>query len=157
MPKPKHNRQAKAKHDPAPRGPRLPALLVGTNHLTPLWSFQIFDPEGGWRANGGRGLDTDVFVREVISKLRQFETMTWGEILSATHGKQGKSNSHAVELGKITPDAQKRLQEFNLDDADELISLRLTGVYRIWGLRDGQVLRILWFDEAHQVCPSLLR
>ena len=35
-----------------------------------------------------------------------------------------------------------------------LFSVRLTGRIRLWGLRDVSILRVLWWDPEHTVCPS---
>lgn len=75
--------------------------------------------------------------------------MKWSEILNR--------NSHAVPISKICPEAQGRLKELKQDDVDELISLRLTGKKRVWGIRDQNILKILWWDPEHTVCPSLKR
>ncbi|MDQ2731557.1 MAG: hypothetical protein M3Y56_07855, partial [Armatimonadota bacterium] len=63
--------------------------------------------------------------------------------------------SHPVELGKLCKAAQDRLVEIRQDDAATLFSLRIGGQGRIWGVRDGPTLRILWWDPQHEVCPSL--
>jgi hypothetical protein len=82
----------------------------------------------------------------VIGRLKHFETMTWSEI-------EGPKN-HSVSCESIVRDAQRRLQEINQDDVDELFSLRLSGKERVWSIRDGSVLKLLWWDPEHKVCPS---
>lgn len=85
---------------------------------------------------------------EVLAKLRDFESMTWLEI-------DGPTGSHGVPLHRLSKPAQQRLTELRQDDAAELFSLRITGKRRVWGILDEHVLRILWWDPEHQVCPSL--
>jgi hypothetical protein len=85
-------------------------------------------------------------LRLVIDGLRPFESMTWGEI-------EG-SRSHFISRSSIIAAAQKRLREIKQDDVDELFSLRLTGRQRIFGIRDGAILRLLWWDPLHELCPS---
>jgi hypothetical protein len=81
--------------------------------------------------------------------MRDFETMAWPEILGR--------NNHAIPLGDLCYAAQKRLVEIQQDDVDDLISLRLTGTMRVWGIRDRNILKILWWDPNHNVCPTQKR
>lgn len=85
--------------------------------------------------------------KEVLSKLRAFETMTWPEI--------ERAGSHYVECSRLIKDAQVRLAELHLDDFDQLFSLRLQGKPRMWGLRIGNVFSVLWWDPEHAICPSI--
>jgi len=36
---------------------------------------------------------------------------------------------------------------------DDLFSLRLEGDMRIWGIRLGRVLQLVWYDPRHEVYP----
>jgi hypothetical protein len=72
--------------------------------------------------------------------------MTLGEILGR--------NNHRVSVEILCKEARDRLSELKLDDVDELLSLRLTGAQRIWGILEHNVVSLLWWDPNHQVCPS---
>ena len=100
------------------------------------------DIDGPWcfYQNGNNDL------RTVIDGLRPFESMTWSEI-------EGKRN-HAISCDSIIREAQRRLEDIGQDDLDELFSIRLTGRQRIWGIRDGTIFRLLWWDRQHAICPS---
>ena len=76
--------------------------------------------------------------------------MTWQEILESRQ-------HHPIEINRLCPAAQRRLAEISQDDIDDLISLRLGGRERIWGIRDGATLKLLWWDPDHQVCPATLK
>jgi hypothetical protein len=91
-------------------------------------------------------------VNEVRTKLAQLESMTWNEILVA-----GKKQNHSVAVWKLSNEAQNRLAFIGLGDTEELVSLRLSGRERVWGLRQGAAMLILWWDPEHDVCPSLLK
>ena len=108
----------------------------------PAWRVRGLDLGGpfGWHDAGATDL------RAVADKLGHFETMRWADIESA--------GSHAVEVGRLCAAAQKRLRELRQDDVDELFSLRLAGRARVWGFREGRLLRILWWDPEHAVCPA---
>ena len=72
--------------------------------------------------------------------------MTWKAI--------GTNGSHPVALNDLDKTARDRLAELNLDDIDHLYSLRLSGTERVWGILDRSILKVLWWDPDHQVCPA---
>jgi hypothetical protein len=86
---------------------------------------------------------------EVLTRLGRFESMTWREI-------DGPTGSHGVAFQSLIRNAQ-RLIEIEQDDAAEYFSLRINGPARVWGIRDGHTLKILWWDPEHEICPSKLK
>jgi len=118
--------------------------------LNPSWRIrrmEFVDPFG-WHTLNAASLG---YVR---SGLVNFESMTWNEILV-----QGRKQNHLIAIGELSKAARDRLNVlFNGNiDVDELLSLRLTGKERVWGILDNGVLVLLWWDPQHQVCPSALR
>lgn len=105
----------------------------------------MMDHEGpfGW------GRMTRQKLLTVHQRLANLESMTWHEILI-----MGKKANHAVQVEQMSKAAQNRLLELELDDVDELVSLRVTGKERVWGIRHGGLCNILWWDPEHEVCPS---
>lgn len=106
-----------------------------------------------WRFSGcDRGgpfswtIGADAKFREVIEKLHEFEGKTWAQII--------ETGSHAIEVHQICKEARDRLVEIERDDLDELMSFRLTGPNRVWCDKNGHIMRILWWDENHQVYPT---
>lgn len=82
--------------------------------------------------------------------------------MGAAGGKSKGTNSHPVKCKDLSKKAQKRLEEIGQDDVAELFSLRLTGIKRIYGIRSGRALKLLWYDRNHNdeksaVCPSSKR
>ena len=77
-------------------------------------------------------------LTEIRTKLAQFESMTWNEILV-----DSKRQNHSVAVWKLRKEAQERLGAIGLGDTEEVVSLRLSGRERVWGLRQGAVLLIL--------------
>ncbi|MCK5798881.1 MAG: hypothetical protein KAI47_16930 [Deltaproteobacteria bacterium] len=110
----------------------------------PKWRFSLLDIEGPWSPLNAKSKDV---VLAVLSRLKDFETMTWQAIRA--------SKSHYVtDIDKLSKAARDRLNKLNLDDMDGLYSLRFSGTQRLWGfLRDG-VFDILWWDPIHEVYPS---
>lgn len=113
--------------------------------LNPAWRVSLMEMASpfGWHDIGAGKL------LEVRAKLRDFESMTWHEILVAA-----RDRNHAVVIEKLCKEARDRLEEIGQSDIDELVSLRLSGPERVWGIRSGNVFRVLWWDPAHAVCPS---
>lgn len=108
----------------------------------PSWrvrSMEFSDPFGWHIINGSKIID-------IQSRLASFETMIWSEIIGP--------NNHSISKKDICVEAQKWLVQINQDDIDELFSLRLAGKERIFGILEGNVLRILWWDPSHQIYPS---
>ncbi|WP_372174435.1 hypothetical protein [Xanthomonas axonopodis] len=120
----------------------------------PCWQLTLMDFDGPW---GWHLVDRDQLRDEVHSKLKNLESMTWGEIAQAAGGRSQGNNSHFVSVDKLRRDARQRLEQIGREDIDELFSIRLTGTCRIWGERDGRVFRVLWYDPRHEVCPSTAR
>lgn len=88
-------------------------------------------------------------TEEIRKKLIDFERKTWNEILIREN-----HWNHRIAKAKIITAAQEKLAEICQDDIDYLVSLRLSSRERIWGIPDRGVLRLLWWDPYHQICPS---
>lgn len=73
--------------------------------------------------------------------------MTWSEV-------EGATGSHFVSVASFAKPARERLPQIELDDVDELFSLRHGGRQRIWGVREMAILKVVWWDPEHAVCPS---
>ena len=111
-----------------------------------MWEVSKIDDDSPW---GWNQIDCPYFLKNIWKKMRDFETMTWGEILNRNH--------HAIAVNRIIEDAQKRLRELGHDDVEELVSFRLTGRQRLWAIRLGNVSSLLWWDPNHEICPSYKR
>ena len=138
----------KPKAKPLPTGKSLRLGMAdpeGTNHQTPVWSIAVFDHAGPW---GRAKCETEGHLwDEIFPKLRDYESMTWGEIY------RNKKRDHSVPVGGISKEAQERLVQLRLDDVDELFRFRLSGKMRVWGIRDGRVFQLLWWDPDHAIWP----
>ena len=146
-------KQPVAKQIAAKKGPRIAVDPDSSNTMHPVWQFGLVACDGCWAFSG---LPADIWWNEVFPKLRNFETMTWHEIESATGGKSRGTNSHFVNIEDLCKDARKLIErDQRLSDLDQLFSLRLTSKMRIWGKREGRVLKILWYDPNHEICPSI--
>lgn len=110
----------------------------------PAWHIETIQQDGpfGWNK-----VDGSLLWNGIMPKLKNFETMNWGAILG--------SRNHEVAVSGMSRAAQKELQKIKLNDIEKLVSLRLTGKQRVWGIKIGRVLKILWWDPEHKVYPSV--
>lgn len=100
------------------------------------------DMDGPW---GWHNFDP-LHIKDLIQKILEYQKMTWQELRP-----QG---SHLIYVATIIPEAQKRLRALKKDDTDQLYSLRVTGSKRVWGIKENNILWLLWWDPEHTVCPS---
>ncbi|MGD0828082.1 MAG: hypothetical protein ABSA09_08360 [Desulfobaccales bacterium] len=111
----------------------------------PSWQvslLQMVDP-GGWH-----DLEKPK-AAEIKEKLAEFEKKTWNTILVTE-----KHRNHTIAVGDLSSEAQERLAEIGQDDVDRVVSLRLSGQERIFGILDMAVLKLLWWDPNHQLCAA---
>jgi hypothetical protein len=108
----------------------------------PVWRVGRIDKGGPWCPHV---MDAGTFA-DILLRLKQFETMTWTDIQ--------RGGSHYVATNQIISEAQKRLSELNLDDFDELFSLRIGNKPRLWGMKINNVFSGLWWDCNHEICPA---
>ena len=123
--------------------PRTDQGLLNPNQETPRWVLGTLDLDGKW---SWLKIDSHEIFRAILTKIKNFETMKWTEILGR--------NNHEVSIESLSPPAQERLKSLRIFDIDKLVSLRITGEERIWGIKTGSSCKLLWWDPDHQVCPS---
>lgn len=116
----------------------------------PIWLFCCFDnalkfPDKRKERNHS--------FNELGDRLHQYEGMTWNQILN------DGDRDHFININKLEKFARVRLAELNLDDEDhqEILRLRFNSHQRLWGYKEGDAFKILWWDPHHEVCLSHLR
>ena len=100
-----------------------------------------------WSATG--------FFGEIVDKLSNYETMTWAEIDGASKSAKGSRN-HFIKVNRMDKRARERLDELHLT-YDEYYSIALTGKARLFGVLESGIFHVLWYDQNHEVCPSVKR
>lgn len=121
---------------------KIPKLVPYTDSCLPEFRAGQMDMNGPW---GWDKFDSSL-LQEFLQKIFDSQKLTW-QILR-------DNGSHLVQVDNLCTKAQKRLLELCKDDYEELFSLRVTGCKRIWGIKDGNILWLLWWDPNHEVCPS---
>lgn len=141
-------RNKKARRNRNPRRRKKPASvsIVSTQNRKLVWKVARIDDNSPW---GWNQVTCPDFLRNIWDKMRNFETMTWGEILGRHH--------HAIAVNDIIEPAQNRLEQLGYDDQAELVSFRLSNTERIWAIRSGEAAFLLWWDPNHEIYPSRLR
>jgi len=117
-----------------------------TDRANPAWKFHKWDKDHhlwGWNKL------ENISIIGILSHLADFEGMTWQQIKQQAGGRRHGTNSHSLKLDGFSKDAKDRLKELKLDDQDVLFSLRLTNTTRLYGIRQGRTLSLLWHDPYH--------
>jgi hypothetical protein len=120
--------------------PRVEPTIEG---LPLAWRFSSADRGGPWSFEKLLGNNR---LLDVLRRLIEFESKNWNDIL--------QTGSHLVQKVKLAATARKRLVEIEQDDVDELMSFRVTGRGRVWCIPAANIMRLLWWDPDHEVCPA---
>lgn len=140
------NKKPKIKTEPSnSKQPRVASAPSSFLDRKAAWRISHLETEApyGWH-------EIDIQTFEYIkTKLAGFESMTWSQILI-----DGKKQHHSVDVDQIIKKAKLRLEATKQDDIDSLVSLSLSGKCRVWGIFEEGVLRLLWWDPNHEICPS---
>ena len=115
----------------------------------PVWSFRKIDTDHPRWSVGS----CDSLYKKIILKLKDFEGMTWQEIMSAAGGRAFGTNSHFEDVADLCKEARDRILELHMEDQDRIFSLRLTSRERLYGILDGGVFFIIWYDPLHEIYP----
>ena len=140
------NKRARQSRNPRSRKHVASSPIVSTQNKRLVWKMSEIDDNSPW---GWNHITCPDFLRNIWDKMRNFETMTWVEILGRDH--------HQIPVTNIIRQAQKRLEELGHDDAETLVFFHITGRQRIWAIRSGEEAFLLWWDPNHEICPSHLR
>lgn len=142
-------KRPKVKHQPpVSKQPHAASDPAAFYQHRPAWRISLLETVEpfGWHAVAADK------VMEIRAKLAHFESMTWAEILQRSN-----NHHHLIAVERICGAAQERLEVLGQSDADAVLSLRLSNVERVFGILDGHVLRVLWWDPNHRICPAELR
>lgn len=140
------NKRARQNRNPRSRKHVASPPIVSTQNRRLVWKMSKIDDNSPW---GWNHITCSDFLKNIWDKMRNFETMTWIDILGRDH--------HEIPVSNIIRQAQKRLEELGHDDEDTLVSFHITGRQRIWAIRSGEDAFLLWWDPNHEICPSHLR
>lgn len=107
--------------------------------MNPRWDFHMCDMQE-WRFD--KSYMGDLFWSEVFPRMKEWETMTWKLIFA------NKKNNHSIKVSDLTKKARDRLIDMHIE-AEAIVSLRITGTHRFYGLIDDGTFHVIWFDKEH--------
>jgi hypothetical protein len=136
-------RSKKAKHIANVMNSKQPKADIKSSFygLNVSFSFRKYDADASWSASSDRKPSVD----NIFKNLRGCE-----ELIGKKHG----TNSHYIPISTLSKEAIRRAKGINLDE-DELFSLRLQNMVRMWGIIEQTTgcFYIIWFDPEHKVYP----
>lgn len=155
MPVPREQRHPHAKESVPDRQIKVGGDPDNFDKETIAWQFFRLDrPHADWGWDKLRPQEW----RDILAHLVAFEGMTWAAIKLQAGGRRRGTNHHPIEIAEFNKPARDRLEEMHLDDYESLFSLRITNTLRLYGIRDGRVLQIVWHDPYHGstrgACPT---
>ncbi len=123
-------------------------------HLS--WSFSQCDMEPNCRWGFNKERLTETFWNLILPKMQEFETMTIAQIFI-----QAKKQNHGIDVNELSKAAAARLVDLKIE-AEAVHTLRLGGQLRLYGILDGSIYSIIWYDDNHGdndecVCRSWLK
>lgn len=111
------------------------------------WRFGDADRNGRWAWHPEAIAPEQ--ASDILHFLAEMDKLTWAVAMEGWRPRRKR-----VEAGGICKEAQERLIALQKEELDELEEWRLSGPERIWGIRDGHVCHVLWWDPEHTVWPS---
>lgn len=140
---PRNNKKVvRSEHPPAKlKDPRRKHNPNKYRNLSLSWKLSSIDLGGRW----GWSKITPRALYVITQRLKELENKSLHEL--------EESGSHEMACARICNEAQQRLRDIYQDDTDHLFSFRVNKTCRIWGILDGNVVIILWYDPNHGVYP----
>ena len=143
---PRNKSRNKSNLPPFPESPKKPQSAASASGF-PTWKVDKLDAAGPF----GQAQPSISEFAGILDFLKELETRTWNEILSDRgHG------HHPLPVEKLCPAAKRRLKERGIT-AQTIIEFKVDSHRRLWGIRSGDILDLLWWDPEHKVYPQRRR
>lgn len=119
-----------------------------------IWAFDMIDNTADFafnvqKINENGDLDT------IVSKMIEYNQLTWSEIKRQTHDKSNKSKHHFLDFGGMSKEAAERIRKLELEEyEDSIFSFALQNKLRIIGVRINEIFHVVWYDPDHRFYPS---
>jgi hypothetical protein len=140
----KQRKRAEAEFTPHPqKQPKTEPSFDPEKELV-QWTFEVFDHNLDWR----KDKSVHAGFCEIGDQLKSYSQRTWGEI------RLSHKRDHPIPCDQLCPRAQGRLRDLKLDDIDELWRFRFSNTRRLWGIKDGRLMKVVWWDPDHEVYPT---
>lgn len=141
-------RQGKTPKTPA----SIPLQAVAVDDQAFQWTAHEIDHaySGSWDWNLSPKETADL-----LDLLATTSRLKWREVkaLEVHSKKRTRRLHHSQSVDSICRDAQKRLDDLGRGDQESVFRLRHGNTVRVWGVLEGPVFSILWFDREHKIYP----
>lgn len=128
-----------------PRHHKLPRHSADAIVAAFRWRAQYARWEGPWAWELASPRD---ILADVVRVLHEYEMGSWSDLVN------GSRHNHYITVESIVHEAQQDLEKHWPEDLpDRLWSLHIHGKVRIWGIRQGDVFQLVWYDPEHTVFP----
>ncbi len=146
MGKPRQLKQPNSKSNPSTQ--KIPKHLeIFLDDKKIFWSFALFDSGLAFP----KAEKPNNSFHEIADAIKYCELRTWRDI------ERNPKRDHPIEIRNLEKFARDRLIELQLDDRDEIWSIRFNGLCRLWAFRDQSLLQVIWLDPQHEICQSHLK
>jgi hypothetical protein len=115
----------------------------------PSWSFSRchFDhPRWGLEKHSGKLL-------AIIQFFSGLEGQRWGDVLTSTAGRGGNTRNHMIPTDRFSNDIQEMIMDRKLHVFDNLYSLAMSNMERLYGVIIDGVFFLVWYDPKHEIYP----
>jgi len=118
-------------------------VVPDADHAEPVWSFSLITLGGRWCWSL---IDPEDRIK-VLECFKAWEQMSWIQLKTGGH--------NYVLWDKLCNEAQDILKTLGHEGTDTLFEFKPEGmgIKRVFGIRDRQVFKIIWWDPLHEVCP----
>jgi hypothetical protein len=109
--------------------------------MRPAWRvslLEMYTPFGWMELN-------EANANQVREKLANLESMKWKELIGY--------RNHFIKVTELCKDAKDHLVAIQQDDIDSVMSIGITQKSRVVGIMEHNILKLLWWDPEHLVCP----
>lgn len=95
----------------------------------------------------------DSHVAKIMERMKRLERLGWKQLIN------DRKNHHFIKVIDMNEKARKRWSDVffkkeKFTKYDELFSLKIDSVKRFFGVKEGGVFIVIWYDPYHQICPS---
>jgi hypothetical protein len=153
------NKKARVKREPSFSKTPKASVTVASGKMPRVAEepHSIMDARPSWRLSnlrmkapfGWDAIDRDD-MKQVIAHFKSLESMTWSDILVAS-----RKHNHHCDVARMSRNAQACIEEDWQGGVDDVLTIRLTNKKRVWGILEGAIVYLLWWDPEHDVYPSL--
>ena len=84
---------------------------------------------------------------KIITKLNEFRRWTWRQIETSFNG----TSCGAMSVGQLDKSkfVSEHLKHIKKDSVDQVYKMEINNHHRVWGIREGSCLYLIWNDPDH--------